>query len=97
MPAGDPSYARRLPEPLAAALALTGELSDRESEVFSLLAHAPSYEEMAEQLGISRRTVRFHIEKIRHKIGPLHYHQLCAASYLQTLAVVPESGARLSR
>ncbi|MEU4092627.1 helix-turn-helix transcriptional regulator [Streptomyces sp. NPDC026673] len=81
-----------LPSPLTAALAMTGTLSDREAEVFALLAHAPSYEEVAERLGISRRTVRFHIEKIRHKLGPLQYHQLCAASYLRSLTT--DSGTR---
>lgn len=82
-----------LPSPLAAALALTDTLSDREAEVFSLLAHAPSYEEVAEQLSISRRTVRFHIEKIRHKLGALQYHQLCAASYLHSLTAAWETSA----
>ncbi|MFI6058736.1 LuxR C-terminal-related transcriptional regulator [Streptomyces sp. NPDC051286] len=67
---------------------MTETLTNREAEVFLLLAHAPSYEELAEQLGISRRTVRFHIEKIRHKLGPLQYHQLCAASYLHSLTTV---------
>ncbi|MET8129172.1 helix-turn-helix transcriptional regulator [Streptomyces sp. NPDC005231] len=70
---------------------MTDTLSDREAEVFSLLAHAPSYEEVAEQLGISRRTVRFHIEKIRHKLGAQQYHQLCAASYLHSLTTAWET------
>ncbi|MFE2290923.1 response regulator transcription factor [Streptomyces sp. NPDC059452] len=77
------------PPSLAAALALAGTLSAREAEVFSLLADAPSYEVMAEQLGISRRTVRFHVERIRSKLGNLQYHQLCAASYLHALAAAP--------
>lgn len=84
-----------LPSPLAAALSLTHTLSDREAEVFSLLAHAPSYEEVAEHLGISRRTVRFHIEKIRHKLGITQYHQLCAASYLHALPTARDTGTGL--
>ena len=71
--------------PIDAALARLGALSDREREVFSLLAHAPSYEAVADRLGISRRTVRFHIERIRQKLGDLSYHHLCAASYLEAV------------
>ncbi|WP_158791155.1 helix-turn-helix domain-containing protein [Streptomyces sp. NRRL WC-3549] len=81
--------AAAFPSPLAAALSRTDSLSDREAEVFSLLVSAPSYEEMAEQLGISRRTVRFHVAKIRQKLGGLQYHQLCAASYLQSVTTAP--------
>jgi DNA-binding NarL/FixJ family response regulator len=44
-------------------------LTDREMEVFELIGHAKSNQEIASQLGISPRTVDAHRSHIREKLG----------------------------
>ena len=44
-------------------------LSDREMQVFQLLAASYSAREIAEQFHLSRKTVETHCEKIKHKLG----------------------------
>ncbi|HEX6289027.1 MAG TPA: response regulator transcription factor [Herpetosiphonaceae bacterium] len=45
------------------------ELSSRETEVLRLLSEGRSNQEIGEQLGISERTVRFHLRNIYDKLG----------------------------
>lgn len=45
------------------------ELSSRETEVLRLLSDGQSNQEIGEQLGISERTVRFHLRNIYDKLG----------------------------
>lgn len=45
------------------------DLSARESEVLRLLSEGQSNQEIGEQLGISERTVRFHLRNIYDKLG----------------------------
>jgi DNA-binding NarL/FixJ family response regulator len=44
-------------------------LSDREMQVFQLLAAAYSPREIAEQFHLSRKTIETHCEKIKHKLS----------------------------
>jgi DNA-binding NarL/FixJ family response regulator len=44
-------------------------LTDREIEVFELIGHAKSYQEISNQLGISLRTLDSHRTHIRQKLG----------------------------
>ena len=46
-----------------------GELTTRESEVLELLVQSLKGREIAEQLGISRNTVRSHMQSIFHKLN----------------------------
>jgi DNA-binding NarL/FixJ family response regulator len=54
-----------------------GELTTRESEVLELLVQSLKGREIAERLGISRNTVRSHIQSIFHK---LHVHSRLEAA-----------------
>ncbi len=65
-----------LDETFASALLQLGEapgngslLSPREQEVLSLLAEGLSNREVAERLGISRHTAKFHVNAILDKLG----------------------------
>ena len=56
-------------------MALTGRdslkaiLTDRQHEIFELLSKGKTNEEIADELGLSKHTVRIHISAIRAKIG----------------------------
>ncbi len=64
------------------------ELTNREHEVLSLLAHGSSTSDIAEMLSISVATARNHIQKILHK---LHVHsRLEAVTYAFEHGLVPE-------
>jgi NarL family two-component system response regulator LiaR len=56
---------RRLPEGEGIAIAM----SEREHQVLSLVAEGLSNQEIAEQLIITERTVRFHVTSIFNKLG----------------------------
>ncbi|MBT2397061.1 LuxR C-terminal-related transcriptional regulator [Streptomyces sp. ISL-100] len=53
-----------------------------EKQVFTALHSAPSNEEIAADLNISTRTVKFHIANIRAKLGGLTRLRLCLLSAL---------------
>ncbi|MFZ3499067.1 response regulator transcription factor [Streptomyces sp. 5.8] len=53
------------------------DLSDRELQVFHLLAWGPSNDELAERVETAVRTVKFHLENIRGKLGGLSRTQTC--------------------
>jgi len=59
-----------------------GGLSGREFELAALVAKGKSNREIAEQLGISHRTVEEHIRNINHKLGVTNRVQI-AAWYLK--------------
>lgn len=46
-----------------------GSLTDRERDVLGELATARTYERIAERLGVSVNTVRFHIKNVYSKLG----------------------------
>ena len=48
---------------------LLGSLSDRELHVFTLIAAEHGTGQIAEELGISRKTVESHCEHIKQKLG----------------------------
>jgi DNA-binding CsgD family transcriptional regulator len=45
-------------------------LSERETEILQRVAHGATAKEVAHDLGISRRSVRLHLERIFEKLGP---------------------------
>ncbi|MCY1426724.1 HTH-type transcriptional regulator MalT [compost metagenome] len=53
----------------AAAGPVIGTLSDRESEVLALLAHAMPNKKIARALGLSPETVKWHLKNIYGKLG----------------------------
>jgi two-component system nitrate/nitrite response regulator NarL len=64
---GRPPSSRDDLDPVASLLA--GQLTDREREVLSLLAEGASSVSIAERMGISRNTVRTHVQSILTKLG----------------------------
>lgn len=57
------------PDPLLGALAPTRQLSPREQQVGSLVAHGMSNTEIARTLGITPKTVENHLNRILRKLG----------------------------
>lgn len=53
------------------------ELTDRELEVFTEMAGGPTNQQLAHCLGMSIRTVKFHLENLRGKLGGLSRIQTC--------------------
>lgn len=68
-PAIDTNDSRGSLEQRVAALARQSRLSARESEVLQLLCLGRSYEEIAQDLRITARTVRFHQGNVFRKLG----------------------------
>lgn len=62
-----------------------GVLSKRESEVLRLLSIGMSNQEIADELGISRNTVRSHVSNILEKVGARNRTQ--AVAYAKARAV----------
>ncbi|MEU6946019.1 helix-turn-helix transcriptional regulator [Streptomyces sp. NPDC046316] len=71
----------RLPEPLRStmrtALSRLHTLTDREHQILAQLVSRPESDEVSRALGISVRTVKFHIANLRQKLGGLSRFQLC--------------------
>jgi DNA-binding NarL/FixJ family response regulator len=55
----------REPQPLVAGLHLT----EREIDALNLIARGYRYDEVAQQLGMSTNTVRYHVKNIYSKLG----------------------------
>jgi DNA-binding NarL/FixJ family response regulator len=58
--------------------------TSRQKEVLALLAAGLTAEEIGHQLGISPRTVRAHIDVLKHKLSVRRSRELAAAFQLQT-------------
>ncbi|HLY26909.1 MAG TPA: response regulator transcription factor [Aggregatilineales bacterium] len=65
----DPAVAPALLSPRERAAPLIEELTTRESEVLQLLAEGYSNKALAQRLGISESTVKFHVNAIMGKLG----------------------------
>ena len=55
-------------------------LSDRELEVFTLIGGGMKVAEIAEQLGVSKKTVEAHREHIKDKLGCVNSSQVLATA-----------------
>ncbi|MBM9469310.1 helix-turn-helix transcriptional regulator [Nakamurella leprariae] len=67
-------------EPVAADPAPSGryQLSDRERDVVTLLSAGMSYQQIAQELFITRSTVAFHLSRVYAKAGVTSRHELTA-------------------
>lgn len=80
-----------LPQSIAAALLLTGTLSQREGAVFELLGMGYDNRSIARHLGISERTVKRHITVILAKLR-LESRLQAGLAALVNSSVLPLSG-----
>ncbi|MER5204994.1 LuxR C-terminal-related transcriptional regulator [Streptomyces sp. NPDC002825] len=71
----DRSRAARI-NPVTTALRHLDTLTDREIEVLSAMPGGESNTDLAEFLGITERTVKFHVTNMREKLGGLSRAQL---------------------
>ncbi|MFJ9429289.1 helix-turn-helix transcriptional regulator [Streptomyces sp. NPDC101490] len=62
--------------PVTTALRHLDSLTEREIEVLSAMPGGESNTDLAEQLGITERTVKFHVTNMREKLGGLSRAQL---------------------
>ncbi|MGW1776668.1 response regulator transcription factor [Streptomyces sp. NPDC002104] len=53
------------------------ELTERELQMFHAMAYGPSNDELAADLGMSVRAVKFHLENMRGKLGGISRVQTC--------------------
>ncbi|MFF0478366.1 response regulator transcription factor [Streptomyces sp. NPDC004284] len=74
--------------PVTTALRHLDTLTDREIEVLSAMPGGESNTDLAERLGITERTVKFHVTNMREKLGGLSRAQLHLLALL-TEAVWP--------
>ncbi|WP_086826389.1 helix-turn-helix transcriptional regulator [Streptomyces sp. NRRL B-24572] len=75
------------------ALALDPPLTETEEKVLDLLRGGPSNAEIAAHLGITPRTVKFHVSNLRVKHGGLSRLQLCLLATLRRLDPVAAGAA----
>ncbi|MHA6760848.1 response regulator transcription factor [Streptacidiphilus sp. PAMC 29251] len=68
--------------PVSVALARSVELTSREIEVLMAMSEGESSPVLAGLLGISERTVKFHISNIRRKLGDPTRSQLSIIAFL---------------
>lgn len=65
------------------------DLTDRELQVFNKMACGPSNEELSKGLGITVRTVKFHLENIRSKLNGLSRLHICLLAVHHRIATCP--------
>uniref|UniRef100_A0AAU2JNU0 Helix-turn-helix transcriptional regulator n=1 Tax=Streptomyces sp. NBC_00049 TaxID=2903617 RepID=A0AAU2JNU0_9ACTN len=65
------------------------DLTDRELQIFNTMACGPSNEELSKSLGMTVRTVKFHLENIRGKLGGISRLQACLLAMHHRIAVCP--------
>ncbi|WP_137993151.1 helix-turn-helix domain-containing protein [Streptomyces vilmorinianum] len=86
----------RLPEPLRStmetALSHLHTLTARERQILAQLVASQESDELSRAMGISVRTVKFHVANLRQKLGGLSRFQLCLVGVfdLMDLADCPE-------
>jgi DNA-binding NarL/FixJ family response regulator len=85
-------FARRPAQPHA-SLAELEHLTDREREVFELVAHGLSNAEIAQQLFISPATAKTHVSRVMMKLGARDRAQLVTLAY-ETGFVTPGEAAQ---
>jgi DNA-binding NarL/FixJ family response regulator len=73
-------FARR-PSHVHPSLAELGHLTEREREVFQLVAHGLSNGEIARELFISPATAKTHVSRVMMKLGARDRAQLVARAY----------------
>lgn len=66
----------------------SNKLTNRESQIFDMVVHGKEYSEIAELLGISKRTVVVHITAIHQKIGVRGSKKLVALNISDRLAAI---------
>ncbi|MBD0707179.1 MULTISPECIES: helix-turn-helix domain-containing protein [unclassified Streptomyces] len=74
-PAGPDARSARI-NPVTTALRHLDALTDREVQVLSSMPGGESNTDLAESLGITERTVKFHVTNMREKLGGLSRAQL---------------------
>ncbi|MFF8375156.1 helix-turn-helix transcriptional regulator [Streptomyces sp. NPDC015661] len=84
---GDATRAARI-NPVTTALRHLDALTDREVEVLWAMPGGESNTDLAEYLGITERTVKFHVTNMREKLGGLSRAQLHLLALLAE-AVLP--------
>jgi DNA-binding NarL/FixJ family response regulator len=83
-----PLVVSRLVQHLQAQDAPTDALTEREHEVLSLMAKGHLNKEIAEQLGITPRTVKFHVSAILSKLGAGNRTEAVRTALLRNLVTL---------
>ncbi|MFD7553364.1 MULTISPECIES: response regulator transcription factor [unclassified Streptomyces] len=65
------------------------DLTDRELQVFHAMACGPSNGELAKALGMTVRTVKFHLENMRGKLGGISRVQVCLLAVHHRIPLCP--------
>ncbi|MER7732629.1 helix-turn-helix transcriptional regulator [Streptomyces erythrochromogenes] len=65
------------------------DLTDRELQMFHAMTCGPSNDELAKGLGMTIRTVKFHLENIRGKLGGISRVQTCLLAVHHRIAACP--------
>lgn len=85
----------RLPEPLRStmetALSHLHTLTAREHQILAQLVVSQESDEVSRALGISVRTVKFHVSNLRRKLGGLSRFQLCLAGVFDMMDLARSS------
>ncbi|MET9962957.1 helix-turn-helix transcriptional regulator [Streptomyces sp. NPDC006326] len=65
------------------------DLTDRELQMFTEMSCGPTNKQLSAGLGITIRTVKFHLENIRIKLGGLSRLQMCLLAVHHRIATCP--------
>lgn len=65
------------------------DLTDRELQIFNEMACGPSNAELSKGLGITIRTVKFHLENIRGKLDGLSRIHMCLLAVHHRIVTCP--------